>query len=209
MAKRIAWLSPLLVGLLLALPAAAFLAAQAHRRAAREPLPAIATLPAFTLTDQSGRPFGSADLAGRPTVVDFVFTRCASLCPLLTERMHALEHWTTAHGLGAVQLASITVDPTGDTPERLAEYARTHAIAAPRWRLLTGPSEAVERVVVRGFFEAMGKPERDGSRLEVLHSSRLVLVDGALRIRGYYESDADGLERLERDLARLASEDSP
>ena len=33
-------------------------------------------LPAFTLTDQRGQPFGSRELAGKIWVADFIFTSC-------------------------------------------------------------------------------------------------------------------------------------
>jgi cytochrome oxidase Cu insertion factor (SCO1/SenC/PrrC family) len=44
-------------------------------------------LPAFTLTDQRGQPFGSRELAGKIWVADFMFTSCQGVCPLLTQRM--------------------------------------------------------------------------------------------------------------------------
>ena len=44
-------------------------------------------LPAFTLTDQRGQPFGSRELAGKIWVADFIFTSCQGVCPLLSERM--------------------------------------------------------------------------------------------------------------------------
>ena len=49
--------------------------------------PVLGTLPAFTLTNQRGEPFGTRELAGKVWVADFVFTSCQSACPLLSERM--------------------------------------------------------------------------------------------------------------------------
>src|SRR2546427_7051085 len=88
-------------------------------------LPALGVIEDFTLTDQFGQPFGSAQLRGKVWVADFIFTRCPTVCPLLTERMGKVQH--RARNLGtAFQLVSFTVDPEWDTPERLAVYAHAH-----------------------------------------------------------------------------------
>src|SRR5438132_5892950 len=56
------------------------------------PLPTLGTVPEFALTDQEGQPFGSADLHGRVWVADFIFTRCPTVCPLLTDKMGKIQH---------------------------------------------------------------------------------------------------------------------
>ena len=75
----------------------------------------LGTLPAFTLTNQRGEPFGTRELAGKVWVADFVFTSCQSACPLLSERM--AEVGRRAKKLGPdFHLVSISVDPERDTP---------------------------------------------------------------------------------------------
>src|SRR5687767_2217231 len=49
-----------------------------------KPLPVLFTLPEFTLTDQLGKPFGTADLQGKVWIADFIFTSCPTRCPALT-----------------------------------------------------------------------------------------------------------------------------
>jgi protein SCO1/2 len=201
-----------LVGVMLALAAGLHVAVRAHGRLreAREALPVLGTLPAFALTDQDGRSFDVKNLDGKVWVADFIFTRCVSICPLLTERMRELSRWLDEerHPPSDVGLLSITVDPQGDTPAVLAAWARAQHLDLARFHLLTGPSSAVEDVVVRGFKLAMGRPETDPEtgRMDVLHGSHLVLVDRTRRIRGYYDGDRAGLARLEHDLARLVGE---
>ena len=56
------------------------------RRLTSSPM-VLGGLPAFTLTDQRGQPFGSRELAGKIWVADFMFTSCQGVCPLLTQRM--------------------------------------------------------------------------------------------------------------------------
>ena len=163
--------------------------------AASLPVEVFAEVPDFALTDQEGRPVRRADLAGRVWVAGFIFTRCGSVCPVVTERMAALQR-------PGLDLVSFTVDPDYDTPGVLKEYARRH-VAGASWRFLTGPRETLYRLIGRGFrlsVSAMpeGAPE---------HSDRLVLVDRHGRIRGAYSSgDLPAMARLRRDLEAVLAE---
>lgn len=174
------------------------------------PLSDLGALPAFTLTDQAAARYGSADLAGKVWVGSFIFTRCRTICPLVIERMKRVDAWAAAHPDAPLRLVSISVDPEGDTPDRLAVFARERGIDASRWRLLTGDAAALEDVVVRGFHLAMGQPRTErteaGERMDILHSPRLVLVDARGRIRGYYDDDLGGIDRLLADIPRLIAE---
>lgn len=200
-------LVPIFATMLMLVGARAYVAS---REAAR-PLPVLGNLPSFRLTDQEGRAYGSDDLDGKVWVASFIFTRCATVCPLLVERVRDVERFLASHpALDArTRLVSVSVDPKGDTPERLGAFARERHIDGARWRLLTGPAESLEDVVVGGFKLAVGEPVADvaAGKFEILHSSRLVLVDGRRRIRGYYEGEAAGVERLERDLLRLVAQE--
>lgn len=170
------------------------------------PPPVLGSVPAFALTDQAGRPFGSADLAGRVWVASFIFTRCSTVCPAITRQMARLQERT--RGLDpALELVSFSVDPGHDTPARLDAYARRHHANPRRWRFLTGSSEAVRATVERGLRVSMGGDVADApSPADISHGTHLVLVDGAARIRGYYDPAEPGaLDRLVRDAALLVN----
>ena len=173
------------------------------------PLPILATVPEFSLTDQSGKPFGSGDLIGRVWVADFVFTRCPTVCPLLTDKMAALQH--RARNLGdAFRLVSFSVDPAYDTPAVLAAYASAHKASPRMWEFLTGTPEAVKKTVVEGMKVAMGRdstgPADPAEFGTIFHGTHFVLVDQVLRIRGYYDSsDPEAIETLVRDIGMVAN----
>jgi protein SCO1/2 len=163
-------------------------------------------LPPFQLTDQWGKPFGSADLKGRIWVADFVFTSCPTVCPKLTKRMQEIQH--RARNLGdAFHLVTISVDPETDTPEKLAAYAATYHATPTRWTFLTGPLDAIEPTVVRGFKIAMGKEElAPGSGMfSIFHGEKLVLVDPEGFIRGYYDADDEGITAMLHDAGLIAN----
>jgi protein SCO1/2 len=168
-----------------------------------EPLPVLGQLPGFSLVNRDGRPVRLQDLAGRPWVADFVFTRCPASCPMMSARMARLNR-----GLPAdldVWLVSISVDPDYDRPEVLERYARKYQ-APERWLFLTGGREEVRRLCVEGFKLGLDMQPGPGIGPEpILHSTRFVLVDGEGRIRGYYEAfDEASTEKLREDLLRLS-----
>jgi len=152
-------------------------------------------LPDFTLTASTGDSFSKSDLAGRVWVANFIFTRCASICPVLTRAMAELDSRYAEAGID-VHMVSLTVDPEHDTPEVLAEYGERHGVDPQRWTLLTGSQEEVRALVEGGFRTSMGLPELTGNLVDVAHTGKFVLVDGLGRIRGYYDSDTEGLDEL-------------
>ncbi|MGH9363599.1 MAG: SCO family protein [Thermoanaerobaculia bacterium] len=170
------------------------------------PPPVLAQVPDFALTNRDGRTVTRADLAGRPWVADFVFTRCAASCPRMTEQMARLGHGREAPPFRRV---SFTVDPEHDTPEVLARYAERYA-APEDWLFLTGPAVAVYPLVREGFLLAVEPSPPPGTATAaepILHSNRFVLVDAEGRIRGYYDAfDEEAMDRLRRDVAALSRE---
>ena len=171
--------------------------------------PILGALPAFTLTDQRGQPFGSRELAGKVWVADFIFTACQTACPLLSERMAQVGK--RARHLGPdFHLVSISVDPERDTPERLAAYAARYGANPISWSFLTGPEQAIQATVVDGFKVGAGKERGAGADggpgfWEIFHGEKLVLVDRQLRIRGYFDATPEGVDKLLEAVGRVAN----
>jgi protein SCO1/2 len=175
-------------------------------RAEQPELDDLGDVPAFSLVDQHGEPFTEDALRGHPTIVGFVFTRCDTICPVITMKMHWLQEKTADRKGAAIKLVSISVDPEYDTPPRLQQYATRHEADSGRWRFLTGPKEAVHALVEGPFMNSMQDEGVTASGAPAIsHSGYLLLVDGNLKIRGVYDSsDFNALERLMRDARYLA-----
>jgi protein SCO1/2 len=111
-------------------------------------------------------------------------------------------------------VVSITVDPAVDTPERLRAYAQNYG-AGKNWWFLTGPLPEIYRIAREGFKLAVEEnpPEAVAQNGKMLHSTKIAMVDGQGRVRGYYNgTDADLLARVLPDLGDLmreSAEDSP
>ena len=160
------------------------------------------SVPAFQLINQDGRPFGSADLAGKIWIADFVYTTCPGPCPMISSRMSEMQRPLEKTD---VHFVSFTVDPEKDTPQMLREYAHRLQAEPGRWSFLTGPKAAIYDLSRHGFKLAAG--EHDGENGEPLHSTRMILVDRRGQIRGYYDAtEADAITRLLADTNHLLKE---
>lgn len=92
-------------------------------------------VPVVELEDQDGRPFTLAHYRGQPVVVDFIYTGCGSVCPLLSDGFRRLDRAPVVVGddTRRLQLVSITFDSL-DTPARLREYASRYEADGDSWR---------------------------------------------------------------------------
>jgi protein SCO1 len=161
-------------------------------------------LPTFTLQNQQGKPFSDSDLRGRVVVVDFIFTSCPDVCPMLTEQLAALRKQLPVDA--PLSFVSFSVDPEHDTPERLHSFAKAHGVDVDHFWFLTGPITDVTRVVKQGFKQAMeAVPAREGQPRNVLHGTHFVLIDQHGEIRGFFANDADGHVALKTAVSTLLS----
>lgn len=160
------------------------------------------TVPSFQLTNQNGQPFGSAQLAGKIWIADFIYTTCPGPCPMISSRMSELQRPLEKTD---VHLVSFSVDPEKDTPDVLHRYAEKLQVESGRWDFLTGPKSAIYKLSHDGFKLAVS----DGSDAQGIpvHSTRIVLVDRHGQIRGYYDAtEADAVTKLVADTNHLLRE---
>jgi protein SCO1/2 len=149
-------------------------------------LPKLFPVPDAQLVNEKGNAVTLAANKGSVTVYDFIFTSCAGTCPIMTNNMRALTKQIDKDA--PVRFVSISVDPTRDTPQVLAEYAK-RVRNDERWTFLTGKREDIVRLSVDGFKLAAGDPGAGGDPL--LHSSKFAVADKEGMIRAYYDG-ADG-----------------
>ncbi|MBV8758647.1 MAG: SCO family protein [Deltaproteobacteria bacterium] len=159
----------------------------------------------FELVDDRGQPITQDVFRGHPTVVSFLFTRCDTICPVTTMKMARIQE-KTFDKADQIKLVSISVDPTYDTPERLAEYAKHYNADPTRWRFITGDHDTIYRLVEGPFMSSMMRePDKANGVPNIAHGGYFILVDGNLHLRGTYDSgDIHRLDELIRDARYLA-----
>lgn len=148
-------------------------------------------VPQFELIDQTNRPFDSeTKLKGKPYVVSFFFTRCGTICPVITRNQKLIQE--AFKGNPNVQMVSISIDPKYDTPEVLSKYANDLGATPSMWSFLTGKKTYVYDLAIKGY----KLPVADASAYDpsitdpdqtFIHSEKLLLVDGQGYIRGIYD----------------------
>jgi cytochrome oxidase Cu insertion factor (SCO1/SenC/PrrC family) len=173
---------------------------QSRRTASR--LERLAPAPQFQFTAQDGTTVSNADLKGKVWVANFIFTRCAGPCPVMTSRMAELNQALSGKTKD-VELVSITVDPEYDTPQVLKEYGERVGASPERWKFLTGPKDQIDATVMKGFLQALS---REPSGMPI-HSTRFVLVDRDGWMRGFLDgNDPELPQKLLMDIGDLLRE---
>ncbi len=169
-----------------------------------------AVVPAFSFTDQNGKTITNKDYEGKVYVVEFFFTTCPSICPIMTESMIKIQDEFL--GNPKVGIASFSIDPTHDTPQVLKEYAQNKGITKLQWHLLTGEKEEIFKLANEGFNLYVGQaPEVEGG---FEHSGFFALIDQNGNIRSridengnpiiYYDAlDDKGIQMLREDIKKL------
>ena len=182
-------------------------------RSVPPPLPILKEIPNFDLVNQQGSPLGSAQLAGRPYVASFIFTRCQTACPLVSQKVAELRQQFYDGGL-PIRLVSFSVDPEYDRPDRLLEFASQYQSDSSRgdWHFVTSPSgvgtEAYIQFIEDAFTVGVGEAVEVGeTAMDIAHSEKLLLIDGAGRLRGYFDATADGINEIFHRSVHLLGED--
>jgi protein SCO1/2/putative membrane protein len=173
----------------------------------------------FALTERSGQTVHRDDLKGKVWIAAFVFTCCNQSCPHISSNMERLQR--DLAGNPDVVLVSFSVNPASDDPETLRAYADSYHADPDRWLFLTGKEDEVYHLIRDSFHLAVqqneGAERTPGN--EVMHSSKLTVVDRQGRIRGYYDgfreprsgmTDADfemNFRRLRARVVALTHED--
>ena len=165
----------------------------------QSPLRQGRSAPPFSLIDQRGQAVSLESLRGRPVAMTFVYGNCHASCPLLIQRLKALE--TRAAGTDAAFVA-VSLDPERDTPVALRAVA-AHWELSDRWHLLTGDPAAVRRVL--RDYAIQWAPLPDG---EIAHENVIILIDRRGRLAFTYRGLAHPEDRQAAELARLSSDRS-
>jgi protein SCO1/2 len=134
--------------------------------------------PDFVLYDQDGRVVKSEKFRGKQVMLNFIFTRCqvAKMCPAAVARFQQVQRLAREAGVANLELVSISLDPSYDTPGVLKEYALLRAIDTGNYSFLTGPEAAIRSLLAQfGVLK-----EFKGNILN--HTATTLLIDETGRI---------------------------
>jgi len=166
-------------------------------------------VPDFQFVNQNGDTITNKDYLGKVYVIEFFFTTCPSICPIMNKNLVEVEKELGKNN--DFGIVSITIDPQHDTPEVLKEYAANYGIDNPNWNFLTGDKEEIYKLANKGFGIFANTDETVPGGFA--HSGMFALVDR----EGYIRSRADQFGNpiiyykgsIERGVSVLEGEEEP
>lgn len=155
-------------------------------------------LQAYPIYTPDYQPAPIASLEGKVVLLDFVYTRCASVCPRLQSRLRqTLQALPSSEKLVAI---SISLDPERDTPEQIQAHLMSYGVPEHTWYFWRPQTQ---RWAIQAAEQIFGLTAATLSSEEILHSDAILLIDCSGRIRGVYRSEDERLLSHTRKLLRL------
>ncbi|WP_340200384.1 SCO family protein [Ascidiimonas sp. W6] len=167
----------------------------------------------FEFTNQNGKTITNKDYEGKVYLVEFFFTTCPTICPIMNTNMVEIQN--EFYGNPKFGIASFTINPAHDTPEVLKKYADKYKISNSSWHLLTGDLGEIYKLANEGFNLYVGENTEVDGGFE--HSGFFALIDKEGNIRSrqddygnplvYYDGlDEKALDMLKTDIKKLLKE---
>jgi protein SCO1/2 len=161
------------------------------------------TIANFELINQNGEKVTAKTFQNKIYVADFFFTRCGTICPVMTSNMEIVqkEFWNDSE----IMLLSHSVTPVMDSVPVLKAYAAAKGVLSDKWYLVTGAKKEIYNLARKSYFAVLD--EGDGGDQDFIHTEQFVLIDKKKRIRGYYDgTDLEAVQRLISDIRVLQRE---
>lgn len=165
----------------------------------------------FSLQNQLGNTISLDSLHGKVVIIDFFFTHCASICPILTKNMRhlqdALKLRDDMKGVDTtfVQFLSLTVDPTRDSVPVIKKYADRYGVNSEVWWMLTGPKKTIYDFALNEL--KLGIQDSVSVDSNFVHTDYVVLLDKDRVVRGYYHgTDTAAMAKLGDDIVFIMLE---
>lgn len=138
-------------------------------------------VPPFSFRNQDSVLISHKDYLGKVYVVEFFFTTCPTICPIMTKNL--LELQKTFKDSDNFGVASFTINPRYDTPSVLKKYTERYGITDKDWHLLTGNRDSIYSLAQTGFYLPANEDSTVPGGFE--HSGMFALIDkeGNMRSR--------------------------
>lgn len=173
----------------------------------------IGQVPKFELTDQNNLKISDKDYLGKVYVVEFFFSTCPSICPIMNKNMITIQNeFASNKNFG---IASITINPETDTPEVLKKHAKNIGATNTNWHFLTGEKQYTLDLASKGFNLYAAKNNKVNGGFQ--HSGFFALIDKNGKITSrkdkfnnpliYYNGlDKNDILKLKEDIKILLEE---
>ncbi len=157
----------------------------------------------FVLINQNGKTITEADFKNKIYVADFFFTRCQTICPVMTGNMADLQEYFKNDD--EIKFLSHSVTPVMDSVPILRAYATKKGVIDGKWDITTGDKKHIYDLARKSYFAVLD--EGDGGDQDFIHTEQFILVDNNKQIRGFYDgTDKSEMQRIIKDIEILKKE---
>ena len=164
------------------------------------------TVADFSLINQNGINITNKDYENKIYVVDFFFTSCPTICPIMTNNMVKIQDEFINND--DIMLLSMSVTPEIDTVEVLKKYAIEKRVNDSKWNITTGSKKHIYELARKSYFAVVD--QGDGGLQDFIHTPNFILIDTKKQIRGIYDgTDDKEISRLLKDIKVLKGQLHP
>ena len=160
------------------------------------------TVADFELINQNGKIVTQDDYRDKIYVVDFFFTRCQTICPIMTDNMGEIQ--SKFKNNKELLLLSVSVTPELDSVSVLRKYANEKGVIDSKWNITTGDKKHIYELARKSYFAVVTRG--DGDLQDFIHTPNFILVDKKKQIRGIYDgTDDNEIVQLIEDIETLTN----
>jgi len=154
----------------------------------------------FKLINQNGNVVTQDNYRDKIYVVDFFFTRCPSICPIMTDNLVKVQnHFIKDDN---IMLLSLSVTPDIDSVSVLKNYSEKKGVIDSKWNITTGNKKHIYNLARKSYFAVV--EQGDGGLQDFIHTPNFILVDTEKQIRGVYDgTDDQAVVQLINDIGTL------
>lgn len=158
----------------------------------------------FSLINQNGDTITQNTYNNKIYVTDFFFTRCMTICPVMTNNIGKLQE--VFKNDDDIMFLSLSVTPDIDSVSVLKEYALKKGVIDAKWNITTGDKKHIYQLARKSYFAVL--EEGDGGLQDFIHTENFILIDKQKQIRGFYDGTSnEDIERLINDINILKNEE--
>lgn len=183
-----------------------------HSKTDQRELREIADAPSFSFVNENGELMSNDAYKGKVYLVEFFFTACPTICPVMNENMRILDDEFYAND--AFGIASFSIDGETDTAEVLKAHAKELGVKSANWHFFTGAQEEMFTFAKKYNMYAAANPDVPGG---FEHSGMFALIDKNGKIRSrlnefeypivFYDGlEEEGIQMLKEDIKQLLEE---
>jgi protein SCO1/2 len=171
--------------------------------------PVIGYVKPFSFITQDKKHFTEKDMLGKVCAVNFFFTTCKGVCPIMNHNMDKI--YNEFKNDKDFMIVSNTCDPETDSAAQLKHYADSMKVDTHKWVFLTGRKDSLYLAARNSYM--IDDPNNNVGNIndQFLHSQFVALIDKFGNVRGqvYDALKPDEMKLMESDIKKLLKETEP